>query len=132
MQGHTPAICQAVVATVNFGDNTMIRFEKADAHAKPEVEKFVVRLPGGMRQNIADVARKSRRSMNSEIVARLEQSLAEQESVSGIPDSNHMSEKPILRAVDLNEQRLSEEQQLLQSFRRMDAAKREALLKVLE
>lgn len=111
----------------------MIRFEKADAHAKPEVEKFVVRLPGGMRQSIADVARKSRRSMNSEIVARLEQSLAEQESVSGNLDNSHTpTEKPVLRAVDLSAQHLSEEQRLLQSFRKMDAAKREALLKVLE
>jgi len=109
----------------------MIRFEKADLHARPEVEKFVVRLPGGMRQKIADVARKSRRSMNSEIVARLEHSLAEQESVSGISESHSQVEKPSLRAVDLSEQRLSEEQQLLQSFRRMDAAKREALLKVI-
>ena len=34
-------------------------------------EKFVVRLPKGMRRRIADAARAYHRSMNSEIVARL-------------------------------------------------------------
>lgn len=43
--------------------------------AAKAAEKFVVRLPPGMRRRIADAARCYRRSMNSEIVARLEQSL---------------------------------------------------------
>jgi hypothetical protein len=38
-------------------------------------DKFVVRLPDGMRERIADVARNHHRSMNSEIISRLEQSL---------------------------------------------------------
>ncbi|WP_260465903.1 MULTISPECIES: Arc family DNA-binding protein [Stutzerimonas] len=38
-------------------------------------DKFVVRLPDGMREKVAEVARTSHRSMNSEIVARLEESL---------------------------------------------------------
>lgn len=38
-------------------------------------DKFIVRLPDGMRQRIAEVAKRSRRSMNSEIVCRLEHSL---------------------------------------------------------
>lgn len=38
-------------------------------------EKFVVRLPDGMREQVAQVARKNHRSMNSEIIDRLEQSL---------------------------------------------------------
>lgn len=42
-------------------------------------EKFVVRLPGGMRSRIADTARSNIRSMNSEIVYRLERT-AELES----------------------------------------------------
>lgn len=44
-------------------------------------DKFVVRLPEGMRDRIAVEARRNHRSMNSEIVARLEHSLAE-----GLPD----------------------------------------------
>jgi len=38
-------------------------------------DKFVVRLPNGMREQVAVVARKNHRSMNSEIIDRLEQSL---------------------------------------------------------
>jgi len=38
-------------------------------------DKFVVRLPEGMRDQIADVARNHHRSMNSEIIARLKASL---------------------------------------------------------
>jgi len=42
--------------------------------AKPQrktEEKFVVRLPAGMRERIADNARNNTRSMNGEIVFRL-------------------------------------------------------------
>jgi predicted DNA-binding protein len=35
-------------------------------------EKFVIRLPAGMRSRLADVARTNARSMNSEILHRLE------------------------------------------------------------
>lgn len=38
-------------------------------------DKFVVRLPDGMRERVAEVARTNHRSMNSEIIDRLEQSL---------------------------------------------------------
>lgn len=38
-------------------------------------DKFVVRLPDGMRQRVAEVARQNHRSMNSEIIERLEHSL---------------------------------------------------------
>lgn len=40
-------------------------------------DKFVVRLPDGLRERIADVARNNHRSMNSEIIARLTRSLDE-------------------------------------------------------
>jgi len=39
-------------------------------------DKFVVRLPDGMREQISEVAKESNRSMNSEIITRLEYSLA--------------------------------------------------------
>lgn len=38
-------------------------------------DQFVVRLPDGMRDRIADAAKKAGRSMNAEIVHRLQQSL---------------------------------------------------------
>lgn len=34
-------------------------------------EKFVVRLPDGMRERIANVAKSSHRSMNAEIISRI-------------------------------------------------------------
>jgi hypothetical protein len=43
------------------------------------LDKFVLRLPTGMRERIGGAARANNRSMNSEIVARLEQSF-DQES----------------------------------------------------
>lgn len=39
---------------------------------RKDEEKFVVRLPAGMRKRIADKARNNTRSMNGEIVYRLE------------------------------------------------------------
>lgn len=42
-----------------------------------EQDKFMLRLPDGMRERIADEAKNSGRSMNSEIVARLARSLEE-------------------------------------------------------
>ena len=42
-------------------------------------DKFVLRLPDGMRDQIKAQAEKSSRSMNAEIIARLESSLSSQE-----------------------------------------------------
>lgn len=39
-----------------------------------EADRFLVRMPPGMRDRIAEVAKASGRSMNAEIVLRLEQS----------------------------------------------------------
>lgn len=39
-------------------------------------ERFIVRFPDGMRDRIADVAKMNNRSMNAEIVARLQASMA--------------------------------------------------------
>lgn len=39
-------------------------------------DKFMVRMPAGMRERIADVAKENNRSMNAEIVARLEASFS--------------------------------------------------------
>lgn len=39
-------------------------------------DKFVVRLPDGMRERIGDIARKNHRSMNSEIIDKLDMHIA--------------------------------------------------------
>lgn len=99
-----------------------------EATSKPEVEKFVVRLPGGMRGRIAVVARQSRRSMNSEIIARLEQSLADTPLIQTVQET---AARPPLRAVE-DKPAGGEEQRLLQAFRNLPASKREAILNLLE
>lgn len=111
----------------------MIRFDSAPSEARAEVEKFVVRLPGGMRQEIAEVARRSRRSMNSEIVARLERSLAESEIIETISENPPVA-APQLRAVEGSRLQASNnaEQHLLQAFRKLDQGKRDALLRLLD
>lgn len=48
---------------------------KQAIYSSRTADKFVVRLPDGMREKIAEVARLTHRSMNSEIIARLEESL---------------------------------------------------------
>ena len=98
--------------------------ERATAHARQEVEKFVVRLPKGMRSKIAEVSRLSHRSMNSEIIARLEESLG-----AGQTESIQTPAAPLLRAVDNNS--ADQEQMLLARFRALSAEKRAALLELL-
>ena len=51
---------------------------KQAIYSSRTADKFVVRLPDGMRERIADVARNHHRSMNSEIIARLEQSMLQE------------------------------------------------------
>lgn len=51
-------------------------------------DKFVVRLPDGMREQIAEVAKESHRSMNSEIIARLKKSLESGEQPDGTVEVN--------------------------------------------
>jgi hypothetical protein len=48
-----------------------------DARPKVEHDKFIVRLPYGMRDRIADEAKANNRSMNAEIVSRLERTFVE-------------------------------------------------------
>lgn len=40
-----------------------------------EQDKFVLRLPEGLRPEIADIARANQRSMNGEIIVRIQRSL---------------------------------------------------------
>jgi plasmid stability protein len=83
-------------------------------------DKFVVRLPDGMRERIADVARNHHRSMNSEIISRLEQSLFH-EAVIG-------DNSPLL----LNSTELApHESELLQRFRQLSRRQQNALVALI-
>lgn len=55
-----------------------------------DADKFIVRLPDGMRDQINEVARTSRRSMNKEIIKRLERTL--HEDATGIRNVDHMEQ----------------------------------------
>lgn len=97
-----------------------------------DVEKFVVRLPHGMRARIAEVSRLSHRSMNSEIVARLEDSLDSQMRIAE-PQSPYPTGGAGLQAVDKTKQEDgSQEQLLLECFRRLSGTRRKALIEFLE
>ncbi len=89
-------------------------------------DKFVVRLPQGMRDRIADVAKQHHRSMNSEIIARLEHSLLD---LPILPEHTQPSRQA------LNDQQLdglsSPEQELLVRFREMSRRQQNALLALL-
>lgn len=52
-----------------------MNIKKIVSYSSRTADKFVVRMPNGMRDRIAEVARNQHRSMNSEIIARLESSL---------------------------------------------------------
>lgn len=95
--------------------------QTSTAHASRHADKFVVRLPDGMRTRIAEVARCAHRSMNSEIVARLEQTLSAEGHLptgsDGAPANGG--------ALHLHEQ------QLLQRFRRLPQAQQSALIALL-
>lgn len=92
--------------------------------------KFVVRLTTRMRKQICLAAKHYRRSMNSEIIARLEHSF-------GVLPNNKVEEAvqpafhpqiEVLFRNQLNET----EQSLVQSFRLLNDEKQSALMKLLQ
>lgn len=75
-----------------------------------DADKFVVRLPDGFREQIAELAKASERSMNSEIVARLKHSITQEQKA-------EVQEKLInllLEKIDHLEARLLEQEQPLE------------------
>ena len=93
---------------------------KQAIYSSRTADKFVVRLPDGMRERIADVARNHHRSMNSEIISRLEQSLFQE----GTLDSS-----PIMH---MDSAELSPpERELLQRFRQLSRRQQNALVALI-
>lgn len=92
-------------------------------------ENFMLRLPLGMREKIHEAASLYRRSMNSEIVARLEQSLR------GLPDQQfeRAVAPPFFPEIErlLRGDLSPEESDLVRCFRRLSSDKRKALLELL-
>ncbi|GAA5133584.1 Arc family DNA-binding protein [Alloalcanivorax gelatiniphagus] len=86
--------------------------------ATSQAQKFVVRFPCDMRGRIAEVAALNHRSMNAEIVARLQHSLANWSTL----------EPTTADAIPVGR----EEQVLLQRFRLLSPARQRALLGLLD
>ena len=93
---------------------------KQAIYSSRTADKFVVRLPDGMRERIADVARNHHRSMNSEIIARLEQSLIQEDSLGD--DLNLRLDSPELSL---------HERELLQRFRQLSRRQQKALVSLI-
>ena len=99
-----------------------------DVKEKPY--KFVVRLPTELRNQIADAAKYHRRSMNSEIVARLERTFSgvqtELRDNDYSPQLREEIETLFGRTLSADEQRL------IRSFRRMSEEKQRSLLGLVD
>ncbi|XVN18941.1 Arc family DNA-binding protein [Pseudomonas corrugata] len=94
---------------------------KQAIYSSRTADKFVVRLPDGMRERIAEVARNHHRSMNSEIIARLEQSLIQEGA---------LGEELSMR-LDSPELSLLHERELLQRFRQLSHRQQNALVSLI-
>lgn len=74
-----------------------MRQVKQANYSSRTADKFVVRLPDGMRERVAELARENHRSMNAEIVSRLETSLNTSEvdtpSLNGVGDATALISK---------------------------------------
>jgi hypothetical protein len=71
-----------------------------------DYDQFIVRLPPGMRDRVAAAARACDRSMNAEIVARLEESFVDEmyaEDETGGPKISAAEEFPPLSAEEIEE-----------------------------
>ena len=93
---------------------------KQAIYSSRTADKFVVRLPDGMRERIADVAHNHHRSMNSEIIARLEQSMLQEGSLD--EDLSMRLDRPELSL---------HERELLQRFRQLSRRQQNALVSLI-
>ena len=101
-----------------------------EAPPSKNAEKFVVRLPKGMRKRIAEAARCYRRSMNSEIVLRLERTLAEDDDQEAGDGAASVALSAVAEPEKADADAL--ESRLLALFRRLPAERQRALLALLD
>ena len=113
---------------------------------KQNADKFIVRLPEGMREKIAVISKTNHRSMNSEIVSRLEHSFEQESdinfsnlSLTSETDVTSQTPTPLLAdptttfdAVFGSETITRSEKQLLTLFRHLSKQQQQALLTFLK
>jgi hypothetical protein len=103
-------------------ENSMQMDASADDRSPALVEKFVIRLPNGLRDQIRSLSEKNRRSMNSEIIMVLENHIRQtimEQLADANPDSSF---KPGER---------NTEQELTRRLENLPPEKKEALLELL-
>ena len=96
---------------------------------KEQPYKYMVRLPPSMRELIRESARHYRRSMNSDIVARLQQSFSGLSEDAGIKEGD-----PLFRddfEVVFRRELSSDEKHLIRCYRRLSGPKQAALRELL-
>ncbi len=118
-----------MISLVGLSGRRYIAGRGRSSRVKEKPYKFVVRLPADMREQIANAARHYRRSMNSEIVARLHHSL------NGLPDGGLEGDltpplHPQLEQI-LRRQLTADEESVLEAYRRLSADKKKALRDLL-
>ncbi|MES2663450.1 MAG: Arc family DNA-binding protein [Pseudomonadota bacterium] len=100
--------------------------DEKDKQGSRAADKFVVRLPDGLRSVIAKVARNYHRSMNSEIVARLENSLKAEPLLMTDEDRTKL-EAGGKTTLEVSTQ----EEAIIARFRQLSPNKRQALFEIL-
>lgn len=103
-----------------------IEVDEDKSYGSRNADKFVVRLPKGMRQTIAEVARNYHRSMNSEIVSRLESSLKVEFCLNGKGDNADSVASETVNT-ELNMQEFS----IVEQVRKLSDERKEALLTII-
>jgi len=99
-------------------------------NSSEQTHRFVVRLPIHIRNRIVGAAKYHRRSMNSEIVARLDESFSGPGNKSAEPANTSNTDPAQSEATEKESVTLTE-QNLLQAFRQLSEAKRKALLDLM-
>ncbi|MDK1022911.1 MAG: Arc family DNA-binding protein [Gammaproteobacteria bacterium] len=93
------------------------------------VDKFVVRLPRSLKEEITAFSRRYHRSMNSEIVIRLEESIAAEQANARNQVKNQINEASPVSDKEIFKEELSPfETRLIIFYRRLSEKKRQALL----
>ncbi|WP_328186883.1 Arc family DNA-binding protein [Marinobacter sp. OP 3.4] len=93
-----------------------------------QLDKFQLRLPAGMREQIREAAERNSRSMNSEIVARLEQSFAgpkELEAAAGVSQRLEEQLQQVRMELSLMAKANAEASEFIRELREMDRRKEE-------
>lgn len=103
-------------------DSNFVTVEAADDRTPTLIEKFVIRLPNGLRDQIRSLSEQNRRSMNSEIIMVLENHIRQkfmEQMTAANPDGNF---KPGERNTEL---------ELTRRLENLPPEKKEALLELL-